>query len=127
MSCLSPPPLDRNKPPNPLHILLIVVFVLLLIVGAASGASRAQVAPAPEVLGYWGLCNNENEKACFSAILRFKHGDRNFADCAVSMWSVGTTLSWLVPSEWDIRTSCLLDGKPEPAWWRAMRKDEVAL
>lgn len=125
MSCLSPPPLDRDKPPNPIAVLVIVLFVLLLIVSACQAATYRNQASPPEVLGYWGLCGPSGE--CYSALLRFKTGDRTYADCAVSMWSVGTTLSNLLRPDFDIRTECVQDGDPEPSWWRAMRKDETPL
>ena len=127
MSCLSPPPWDRNKLPNPIEVLVIVLFVLLLIVSAcaSAAASRDQADPSGSTLGYWGICGPAGE--CYSALLRFKHGDRTFADCAVSMWSVGTVLSNLLQSQYNIRTQCIPDGDPEPSWWRVLRKDETAL
>jgi hypothetical protein len=125
MSCLSPPPLDRDKPPPLILILLIVLFVLLLIVSAAGAASRGQADPDGSTLGYWGMCNPDG--VCYSATLRYKHGDRTFADCAVAMWSVGTVLSNLLSPDYNVRTQCLRAEEPEPSWWRAMRKDESRL
>ncbi len=130
MSCLSPPPLDRDKPPNPILVLLVAVFVLLLFWSAASGAARAHPDPPDPtrhaaMLGYWGICGPGGK--CYSALLRFRIGDRLEADCAVSMWSVGTILRGMFPPQFEIKIECLDVGAPEPAWWRAIRKDEILL
>ncbi len=125
MSCLTPPPRDPKKDWNPIAILVIVLFVALGFWNAAAGATHRGQAEAPAVLGYWGICGPGGK--CYSALLRFRIGNRLEADCAVSMWSVGTILRGMFPPQFEIKSECLDAGAPEPAWWRAIRKDEILL